>query len=483
MKYSKIHGKLIAAAKAGVSPKTASQYLKNSQLTNEREKSRHWRTRDNPFETDWDEITSFLKNAPGLEAKTIMEWLIEKYPSKYNMGQLRTLQRHFQEWRALHGPEKEIMFPQKLEPGRQSQSDYTCMNKLNITISREPFPHLLFHFMLPYSRWETVSVCYSESFDSLAEGYEKAVWELGAVAPEHRTDNLNAATHAVGNSREFNNDWLNFLSHYKVTPSRNNPGEGHENGSIEKSHDIFKNTVDQQLMLRGSRDFPTLDDYKAFLVKVQEWRNHGRGDKLTEEYRSLKELPEVHWNAPRIVPIRVSPSSVIKVANSTYSVPSRLIGLKLCAHIYPAEVKLFYGDKCLLSMPKIPPGAVDINYRHIVGHLLRKPGAFAHYQYRDFLFPRLVFRQAYDALTQASPSKGHKHYLEVLQFTAITNEGGVSAALDLLFEAKELPMLKKVKELIEDSDSPVPVVKINRIDLNEYDRLIKGCGVKYEIMH
>jgi len=483
MKYSKTKGKTIAAAKAGMSLKTARKYLANPQLkAQDTPSSRQWRTRTNPFEAHWVTIISFLENAPGLEAKTIMQWLIENYPDKYNMGQLRTLQRHFHERRALYGPDKNVIFRQVLEPGRQSQSDYTCMNALNVTIDDEAFPHLLFHFMLPYSRWETISICYSETFESLTEGYEKAVWELGAVATEHRTDNLSAATHAIGGTRTFNNNWLNFLDHYKVTPSRNNPGENHENGSVEKSHDLFKKTVAQHLMLRGSKDFTTIQEYSIFLEKIKYWRNHGRENKMAEEYKILKSLPENRWNAPKIISARVSPSSAIQVLGSTYSVPSRLISLLLRVYVYPQEIRLHYGDKCILVMQKMPPHSVKINYRHIIGHLLRKPGAFAHYQYREHLYPRLVFRQAYDALVSSS-SQGHKHYLEVLHLAAITNEGEVAAALELLLESKQLPIVKKVKELVESVSSPLPTVKVNQINLKEYDQLIKRVEVSDAVMH
>lgn len=476
MKNVKLHGKSIAAAKAGMSPKTASKYIKNPNA-NDKLNERDWRTRGNPFEEHWDEIMVLLNNAPGLEAKTIMDWLITKYPEKYKHSQLRTLQRHCKQWRALKGPEKEVIFPQIIKPGVQSQSDCTYMNNLNITIGGEPFPHLLFHFMLPYSRWETVSICYSESFDSLTEGYELAVSELGAVPAEHRTDNLSAATHQMGSSREFNDGWESFLKHYRATPSRNNPGVSHENGSVEKSHDLFKNTVDQQLMLRGSRDFSSIDEYQNFLNKVKEWRNHGREEKLSQEYKIFKSLPECRWNAPKMLTVRVSCFSTVKVAKSTYSVPSRLIGTNVRAYIYPTEIKLHYGDSCVHVMPKLPPKKVSINYRHVISRLVRKPGAFANYQYREHLFPRLIFRKAYDALVELSPSRGHVDYLKVLHLAAITNEVEVCSALELLLESNTPPKLEQVKDLLDLKDGSIPVVKVNKPDLQQYDGLLKRTGL------
>jgi hypothetical protein len=240
MKFSKNHCQIVAAAKAGMSPKTARKYLRDpKRLLDDAKDPRSWRTRHDPFTDEWNFIEEFLNNAPGLQAKTVLDWLIEQYPHKYNKKHLRSLQRRFKQWKALKGNAKNIIFPQKLYPGRQSQSDFTCMNSLNITIAGENFNHLLFHFMLPYSGWETVCLCFSESLDNLIQGYENAIWRLGAVVIEHRTDNLTAATHQLGSTRIFNDNWTGFLAHYGALPSRNNPGEGHENGSVEKSHHLL----------------------------------------------------------------------------------------------------------------------------------------------------------------------------------------------------------------------------------------------------
>ena len=131
------------------------------------------------------------------------------------------------------------------------------MNSLGITINKQAFNHLLFHFILSYSKWESVKLCFSETFENLISGYEKAVWELGAIALEHRTDNLTAATQAMGSKREFTDRWQQFMGHYGVLPTTNNPGVSHENGSIEKSHDTLKNAIQQALylMLRKFKDF------------------------------------------------------------------------------------------------------------------------------------------------------------------------------------------------------------------------------------
>jgi len=219
MKRLKQHKQEPAAAMSGMTSKTARKYSSSAQLPTEMQRSHTWRTRHDAFTEDWNEIASMLENAPGLEANTLMNYLIRKSPDKYKQGQLRTLQRRVRDWRAEHGKAKAVIFRQDIQPGKQSQSDFTCMNVLQITINGQIFKHLLFHFILPYSRWESIKLCFSESFDSLVAGMEKALWELGQVAPEHRTDNLTAATQAMGSQREFTQRWQQFVAHYGMVAS------------------------------------------------------------------------------------------------------------------------------------------------------------------------------------------------------------------------------------------------------------------------
>jgi hypothetical protein len=486
MKYSKIHTLETAAAKAGMDVKTAKKYIEASRNNhNVQSKGRHWRTHEDAFDNVWLEIKNMLQHSPGLHAKTLMIYLIRNNPEQFNMTMLRSLQRRIKDWRIVDGPDKEVIFRQTLEPGRQSQSDCTVMNSLNITIAGKPFPHMLFHWMLPFSRWETVSVCFSESFDSLSQGYESAVWELGAVAGEHRTDNLTAATHHEGgNKRAFNERWKDLLKHYTVVPSRNNPGISHENGSVEKSNHLTKTAVDQQLMLRGSRDFASQNEYEEFLREVLRCCNHGRKERLEEEFKYLIALPERRWNAPYIVIAQVSPSSIVNIAKGVYSVPSRLIGCSVQGHVYPLTIELYYGNRKIQTMQRLPKeGGELIDYRHIVAHLQRKPGAFAHYQYREWLFPRVVFRKAYDALIAADPANGHKHYLQVLRLAAIGNEHDVSMALASLVEGDIRPTVDAVKSLLGIPISSVPVVNIIQPNLAMYDVLLAGSEVDNASIH
>jgi len=462
------HNQQVSALKSGMDVKTARKYMVAGKLPSELVKSHHWSSQPDVFLEVWTEIERFLKEAPRLQAKTMLEHLIRKYPGEFKKNQLRTLQRRFRHWRSENGKNKSVIFCQKHKPGKQSQSDYTVMNSLDVTIHGETFRHIVFHFMLVYSRWESINICYTESFDSLVQGYEKAVWELGYSSKEHRTDNLTAA---VKRDKSFTNRWTLVMKHYGVRPSRNNPGESHENGSIEKSNHLFKVAVEQALILRGYRDFKTLDDYRTFLEKIALGRNSERKEALDKEIPRLKELPDDKWYSPKIRPVTVTSSSIIYVDSIPYSVPSRLIGYALKAHIFPDKIELYYGHKQLQSMPK-SNDAYAINYRHIIDSLVRKPGAFSHYKYKQALFPRDVFRQAYDCLLAKRPHDADKSYLKLLQLAKFNGEAVVAQELKLILEAGETPTEFHIKERLSIK-TVIPEVIVIQPDLSQYDLLLR----------
>ena len=455
--------------KVGMSEKTARKYLRNKDLPSPSTEVRNYRTRNDVFETHWKEITEMLERSPELQAQTIMTYLSEQYSGSYKLGQVRSLQRRLKVWRAVNGSNKPVIFRQELKPGRQSQSDWTHMSSLNITINRQPFSHLLFHFLLPYSGFETVMICESESFVTLIKGFEQGVLEAGGVALDHRTDNLTAATQAMGNERVFTQRWVEFLDHYKVQPSRNNPGVSNENGSIEKSHHLFKNAVDQHLMLRGSRDFKTLQDYQTFLDKIKTKRNFSRRDKIMEELKTLRELPAKQFNEATFLNVRVSPFSTIQVLGVTYSVPSRLIGFWLKTIVWREHIDLTYGDKKLLTLPRLEAGTL-IDYRHIIDSLMRKPGAFEFYQHRSSLYPNTVFRKAYDVLKDSGVIACNKRYLELLHLAKMYGENEVTTAIELLLEVSTMPLREEVLELLKQKKSLQPV-EVIQPKLEDYDKL------------
>ena len=231
---------------------------------------RDWRTRNNPFEEVWAEVRAKLEDNAGFEAKTLFEDLQRRCPGRFSDGQLRTLQRRVKRWRALAGPDKEIFFAQVYQPGQWCESDFTHMGSLAVTIGGVPFAHLLYHFVLCWSNWETGTVCFSESYESLSLGLQNALWKLGGVTQYHRTDNLTSAVNRIGNPETFTAHYRGLANHYDVESRKIQPRSPQENGDVEQRHYRLKKAVDQALMLRGSRDFASRADYEKFLEQMFE---------------------------------------------------------------------------------------------------------------------------------------------------------------------------------------------------------------------
>ncbi len=467
-----------SAAKADMSVQTLRKYERTGKLPSQMKNPREYRTRVDPFAGDWPWIEKRLEADPAIQGKTLFELLCERHPGKYSQGQLRTLNRHIALWRARHGPGKEVMFEQVHKPGEMAQSDFTSMNELGVTIGGERFDHLLFHLVLTYSNIEAVRVCPSESFESLSEGMEHCLWRIGGVPLKHRTDHLSAAVKHL--NKEHTEEWVSryqgLLKHYGMAPDANNAGEAHENGDVEQSHYRFKSAVGQALILRGSRDFKDRREYDRFLEKLVRHRNQTRQARFDEERQHLKPLPAMPLMPARELRLKVTRFSTIRVLSNIYSVPSRLIGTQLIVRVRAEELEIYVGTQKLMVLPRLTGrGKARIDYKHISWSLVRKPGAFAAYRYREELFPSVVFRRAYDLLTERVAAKADREYVRVLHLAASTSETEVEAAISLLLETKEPPAFDAVRELVREPKAVrIPYITPPTLDFGVYDRLLAG---------
>lgn len=469
-----------AAARAGMSVRTVRTDERLGKLPSELKAPRTYRTRANPFEEDWPWIRAQLERDPALQGTTLFALLTSRRPGQYQDGQLRTLQNHIARWRAQHGPEQEVIFPQVHRPGQVAQSDFTHMTNLAITLARVPFPHLLFHLVFPYSNVEAISLCFSESFEALAEGVEAGLWQLGGVPTEHRTDHLSAAIRPRDEDgrAQATARYRALMAHDGIVPTTNNVGMAHENGDVEQAHHRFKLAVDQSLRVRGSRDFPSRAAYVRFLQDLVKQRNLTRAVRWNEERQHLRPLPANPLGLCRELRMPVSDFSTIQVLRNTYSVPSRLIGKTLTVRVHAETLDLYQATTFLLTIPRfLGERQHRIDYHHVIWSLVRKPGAFAHYRYRDDLFPSLAFRQAYDALVQGCPSRADREYVRILHLAASTSESDVEAALALLCEPQALPTFDAVRDLIRAPQPTVlPLLGEANLDLGIYDQLLGEGG-------
>jgi len=471
----------MAAAKAGMSRNTARKYLKSGKLPSESRPERNWRTRPDPYESVWPEVESILERSPTVEATTLFDHLNRVHEGKFEEGQVRTLQRRVKQWRARHGELKEVMFPQNHEPGHQAQSDFTFMNSLGVTIAGQPFPHLLYHFVLTYSNWETTTLCLSESFESLTLGLQNAIWELGAIPAEHRTDRLSAAVNNL-KKEAFTERYQRLLDHYGMKRSRTQAGKAHENGDVEQSHHRLKRAIEQELLLRGSRDFSEREEYEHFVRRIVDRRNAGRQRRLREELEVMKPLPERRLEDFIRFRVKVSASSTIRVRNNTYSVDSRLIGEQVEVRLYADHLEVLYGGQRVEEMPRLRgEGKHRIDYRHVIHSLVRKPGAFARYRWRQDLFPGILFRVAYDELREDCPGTADRQYLGILEMAALEGEEKVRQALKNRIESGRRIRLQDLKEDLAEPDLPRWQVEVPVIDIRVYDRLLQKRTLEQEV--
>ena len=501
--YQKTSRVEVSGLRAGMARKTARKYLSLKKLPSELRKPRTWRTRPDPFESVWAEVEEHLVAAPELEAKTLFEDLVERYPGEFQPGQLRTLQRRIRRWRATKGPEKRVFFPQQHRPGEAAQTDFTDMRSLGITIAGAAYDHLVCHFVLPYSNWESVKPCLSESMPALKAGIQKAVFMLGRVPRWHQTDHSTAATHQLGKkdresadanevsgapspkgdkTRGFNTKYLGLMDHLGMTPRTTAVGEKEQNGDVESLNGVFKRRVEQWLLMRGSRDFASALEYEAWLDAVVLKANALRTVKVAEELELMKEVRVERLAEFQELDVMVTSWSTIRVKRNTYSVPSRLIGHRVRVRVYEARIEVRLGGELQLDFERLlGEGGSRINYRHVIHSLVRKPGAFERYRYREALFPTLSFRRGFDALLAGlADHKAVREYLRILKLAADTMESRVEQALDELVAAGELPFAEVLKAQVAPEDAAVPELEALEVEveLKQYDSLLESEAVE-----
>ena len=469
-----------AAASANLSSrKTVAKYEGLGKLPSELKGPRRYRTRPDLFVEDWPTVEEMLGDAPNLEAKALFEWLCEQHPERYQPGQLRTFQRRVATWRALN--QKQVAILEQIHhPGRVMQTDGTWLTGLGVTIQGEPFKHILIHSVLPYSNWEWGRVAQSESLAALHLGLQSALIKLDHVPAYHRTDNSSAATYWPGakaqtdHKREYTDGYLQILAHYGLEPQTTNLNSPQENGDVESSNGGIKRAIEQYLLLRGSRDFDSVGAYEAFLFDVMDRRNRARQERLAEELAVMKPLTATSLATNSQVRVRVTRGSLIRVQKNVYSVPTSLIGRRVTVRIHEWHLEVYYQSHLVETLPRlVGEKQHHVNYRHVIDSLLRKPGGFRDYRYRDDLFPSLVFRRAWEQLNRwQSPRKADLTYLRILRLAARTMESEVAAALELLLSTPGPWNESDVERLLQPEPISVPQLACGQVHLQQYDQLL-----------
>jgi transposase InsO family protein len=480
MKFRQTDTAPIAAAKSGFSASSAYRFEKDRCLRSQRKAVRE-RRRPDPLAEVWDsEIVPILKAAPGLRAVAIFEEVLRRH-AELGAGVRRTLERRIRGWRAVHGPEQEVIFRQVHEPGRMGLSDFTEMSDLAVTVAGEALDHRLYHFRLAYSGFEHAHVVLGgESYVALAEGLQNALWALGGAPWEHRSDSLSAAFRNLDRDAQADvtRRYEALCAHYGMAPSRNNVGLAHENGAIESAHGHLKRAIEDALLLRGARDFDDLAAYRRFVDEVVGRRNARLGPRIDAERARLQDLPDRRTADYEETIVTVTSSSGFVLRKVFYSVPSRLIGHRLRVRLHDDRLDVYLGGTHQMTLSRGRPCANGkhghvVDYRHIIHALERKPMALLGLVYRDQLFPRRPYARAFEALLAGLPARtACRTMVDIL---ALAHERACEAELaDRLaadLEQGRLPDLPTLRAFFLPDAQAMPEVRIALTPLAAYDEL------------
>ena len=493
MSYRRTLSPETAAAKTGFSTASAYRIEADPRLPWAKTEPRG-RRRPDPLEPYWDaEVVPILKAAPGMRVIGVLEELRRRHPDLHPNIR-RTLERRILAWRALHGPEQDVIFRQEHEPGRLGLSDFTDTGCLGVSIAGEALGHRLYHFRLVFSGFEHAHVVLGgESFAALAEGLQNALWALGGAPKEHRSDSLSAAfRNLAADAREdITERYAALMGHYGMTATRNNTGVAHENGSIESAHGHLKQALEDALLLRGSRDFPDLDAYRAFVDAIVGRRNANLAKPIALEKATLAPLPRGRTTdfEEKVIPVTSSGGFILR--RVFYTVPSRLIGHRLRVRIFDDRLECFLGMTPVATLRRGRPVSASqgghrasegrpsyttgyvVDYRHVIRSLRRKPMALANLVYRDQLFPRPAYKRAFEALQERGDIRSAcKVTVELL---ALAHERACEAelaeAISADLDAGRLPDLAALRARFRPAETAIPNVAIELAPLRVYDEL------------
>ena len=480
MKFRRTDPVPLAAAKAGFSTATAYRIEQDPRPPSQKPAPRG-RRRPDPLAAVWEsEILPLLQAAPGLRPIALFEEILRRHPD-LGLGIRRTLERRIRSWRALHGPEQEVVFRQVHEPGRLGLSDFTDMGELAVSVAGEALEHRLYHFRLAYSGFEHAHVVLGgESYVALAEGLQNALWALGGAPREHRSDSLSAAFRNLDRdaTEDLTRRYDALCAHYGMAPSRNNPGLAHENGAIESAHGHLKKAIDDALLLRGSRDFADLAAWRRFVDEVIGRRNARAAPRIGIERAALQDLPRRRTADHEDAIVTVTSSGGFVLRKVFYSVPSRLIGHRLRVRLFDDRLEVTLGGSLQMTLLRGRPrpdgrhGHV-VDYRHLIHSLRRKPMALIGLVYRDRIFPRPAYARAFEAMLAGLP--GRLACRTMVDLLALAHdracEAELAGVLDALLDAGRLPDIAELRARFVPDAAAMPGVTVAQPPLGAYEEL------------
>ena len=334
-----------------------------------------------------------------------------------------------------------------------------------------------------YSGWQYAQIIQGgESFIALSQGLQNALLACGGVPQQHRTDSLSAAYRNLGGTRHkpLTRLYDELCHHYRMQPTRNNPGMAHENGSIESPHGHLKTRIKQALLLRGSNEFASISEYQALIDQAVDGLNAQHTEKIAAEKACLQPLPQGRVADYEVLTAKVSCHSTIDVRCVLYTVPARLMGQRLELHLYHDRIVGYLHRQVVVELPRLRPDSKGkrrarcINYRHVAEGLRRKPRAFLYCTWQQDLLPDEQWQQLWQQMKgQFELDQAAVLMVESLYIAATRNlQSQVAEYLQSQLAAKTLTLAKLQQHFGWLNPRRLPLLAPVQQDLSSYDQLL-----------
>ncbi|NYT79877.1 IS21 family transposase [Alcaligenaceae bacterium] len=474
----------VAAAKAGISVRSARRAENGPSPQPSSPGSRPWRTREDPLLAIWEPVVvPLLERSPTLTAIGLFDHLCEHHAHQFDPRSRRTLERRVQAWRQLHGPDQDVVFVQTHAMGELGIADFTVVDE-PVTVRKAPLAHRLFHYRLVASGWAYAQVvCGGESFSALSEGLQQAFWRSGGVPRTLRTDSLSAAYKNRAEQDDFTQRFEDLCKHYGIIATRNNRGVAHENGAIESPNNHIKRQLKQALLLRNNYDFDSVECYNEFIGQLVARRNRRVASAFKDEQRQLQPLPAGRSVNYTEHTVRVTRSSTIELKRVLYTVPSRLIGSRVNVRLFDTKLEIWCAQECTLTLTRVHgvtrQRVRSVDYRHVIEGLVKKPRAFRYSQLREDLLPSMDYQLIWASVDRTLSADAACQYIVRLLHLAkkTDNEGALGRYVLDALAATGLPSIAACEQRFLSRRATMPTLNVRQHALSDYDLLNTAGGI------
>ncbi len=451
----------------GISRRTVIRYLKDGKIPSYSRKNKS--NKIDPLKGFYEIVKEKLELNHSLGVDDLFEYIV----LKGYKGSIRTLRRKTRDLR-ISLKNNVVFFQRLVRPGEVIEGDFT---EFHISIAGTKRKIYLWVASLPYSNKYFVTPYYHCSFESFADGSEKAFIEFNGIADKYRLDNMSPAVSKIlkGKDRIVTERFHQFQNHYGFKQDFCNPGKGNEKGNVEANNKYIKKKIMARISLYNL-SFTSLDSFTEFVWSI--CREHNSDASIQNKFleENLKPLPVNTFPCYRTAVVSINKYSLFSLEKTghMYSVPSKYIGLSLEVQIYPDKINIIHESNIISNHKRLygPRGIVSISVEHIIDGLIKKPGAMKDWKYREVLFERPAWINFYKRLINSG--KKDKDYLNCLRLINKHGRDLVTVAMELLIDDGEDFCAQSISKIISNETNNIYDIEPLNLDLNQYDYFLKG---------